>query len=237
MVMKQVSFWAKNHKISARITIIFAYFLLNIISLFTGDILHSINLIFNPFFCLAAMFLTIVGVLIYPSGKNKSRYKNFYFRHKMADGILILATFLFLVYSGNSINENRIRIFQPAYGISIITPRHPEANSYSVSKASSVSSKKGLRKTFFKKLREIRKKYKGATKTDKTLLIILAIVAAGFLMSLLLALSCSIACSGSEALAYIVGIIGAGAIIYGVIKLIQRITRGKPQKDKAEPIQ
>jgi hypothetical protein len=237
MAMKQVSFWAKNHKISARITIIFAYFLLNITSLFAGDILHSINVIFNSFFCLAAMFLTIVGVLIYPSGKNKSRYKNFYFRHKMADGILILATFLFLVYSGNSINENRIRIFQPAYGISIITPRHPEANSYSVPKASSVSSKKELRRNFLKKLREIRKKYKGATKTEKTLLIILAIIAAGFLMSLLLALSCSIACSGSEALAFIVGIIGAGAIIFGVIKLIQRITRGKPQKEKAEPIQ
>ena len=44
MAMKQVSFWAKNHKISARITIIFAYFLLNITSLFTGDILHSITL-------------------------------------------------------------------------------------------------------------------------------------------------------------------------------------------------
>jgi hypothetical protein len=49
-------------------------------------------------------------------------------------------------------------------------------------------------------------------------------------------LACSISCSGSEALAFIVFFIGLGGIIFGSIKLIQRIKRG-PKKKQTQSTQ
>ena len=226
--MKPISIWAHQHKTAARISIIFIYILLNIIGLFTGDILHSMNVTLNSFFYLAATLIVFTGLIIYPSKRNKSKYQNFYARQKLADCLLITATFLLIIYSGNSINANKAKNYNSAYGSSIIN----HASNYSeniVNKNNSKVSKKNFRKYFRSAINEFRKKYTDSTKTEKTIYIILAIFAAAFLILLLGGLSCSIACSGSEALADIVFFVGLGGIIFGLIKLIQRIARGKPK--------
>jgi hypothetical protein len=62
----------------------------------------------------------ISGTIFYPSKKNKKKYSDFYRRQKLADGLLIFSTFLLFIYFGNCVNENRVSISQPVYGISII---------------------------------------------------------------------------------------------------------------------
>ncbi|HSN09940.1 MAG TPA: hypothetical protein VLS85_12950, partial [Hanamia sp.] len=91
-------------------------------------------------------------------------------------------------------------------------------------------SKKENRKHLRTVIKEIRKKYKATSNSGKTIYIILVVLGAVFLSFLMLGLACNIACSGSEALAYIVGFVGIGAIIFGAVKLIQRITRGTHEK-------
>ncbi|HSN07782.1 MAG TPA: hypothetical protein VLS85_02035, partial [Hanamia sp.] len=76
--MKQLSFWAYNHKVAARIIIVFIYFFLNLLGLFLGDLLSSLNIVLNPAFYFIPILLTLGGVILYPSKKRKHFYKNFY---------------------------------------------------------------------------------------------------------------------------------------------------------------
>lgn len=232
--MKRVSFWALHHKIAARIIIVLIYFLLNLLGLFCGDLLSSLNIVLSPAFYLIAILLTLGGIIFYPSKKRKHAYKNFYLRQKLADGFLITATFLFIIYSGNSFNYTRtVNPLNHAFAISIV--QSPLSLSIShdnsvVGKKSSLSSKKEKRMHVRSFIKEIRKKYKATSDSGKAVLIALVVLGAIFMSFLMLALACNVACSGSEALAYIVGAVGLGAVIFGAIKLIQRITRGKPEK-------
>ena len=99
----------------------------------------------------------------------------------------------------------------------------------------SASKLKKEKKNFIKKfVKNIRNKYKNGSKSDKTGMIILAIFVALVLFVLLALLTCSIACSGAEALAYVLFFVGLGAIIYGLLRVIRRISTGAPKKKKVE---
>lgn len=231
--MKRLSFWAHNHKVAARIIIVFIYFFLNLLGLFGGDLLSSLNIALSPAFYFIPILLTLGGILFYPSKKRKHLYKNFYYRQKFADGLLIVATFLFIAYTGNSFNYTRTINLNSAFAISIV--KSPVSSSIVpdnslAGKKNGQLSKKANKKHLRFVIKEIRKKYKATSNSGKTIYIMLVVLGALFLSFLMLGLACNIACSGSEALAYIVGFVGIGAIIFGAVKLIQRITRGKSGK-------
>ncbi len=238
--MKQLSFWAHNHKVAARTIIVFIYFFLNLLGLFCGDLISSLNINLSPAFYFIPILLTLGGILLYPSKKRKHFYKNFYSRQKFADGLLMAATFLFIIYAGNSFNSTRtINPLSTAFAISIVKPPVSSSvvpgNSLSGKKSGQLS-KKETRKHFRSFIKEIRKKYKATSNSGKTIYIILVVLGAIFLSYLMLGLACTIACSGSEALAFIVGFVGIGAVIFGAVKLIQRIKRGPPQKNKTTEV-
>ena len=226
--MKRLAFWAHDNKNTARATIIISYVLLNLIALFLGDIIHSLNIEFTPLFFVFAIVLTLVGWMIYPSKIRKKEYKNFFMWQKSADFLLVSATFLFIVYAGNSLNRNWNTLTNPVQAISIIHTSNP-AHITNSSEAKTAVTKKSLRKKIRAEIKSIRKAYKDSTKGQKTLYIILAVLAALLLTYGLAGLACSISCSGSEALAIAVLAVGLGGIIFGLVKLIQRITRGKPK--------
>lgn len=231
--MKSISIWAHQHKTPARISIVFIYLLLNMIGLLAGDILYSLHVELPVFFYLTCVLIVFAGLIIYPSKKNRSKYTDFYKRQKLGDCLLISATFLLIVYSGNSINSNNQRNFNPVYGSSIFrnTVEHLENISQPVINKNRVTDfKKSTRKNFRSIIKEFRKKYKESTKTQKTIGIILAILFACALTVVLGGLACSISCSGSEALAFIVFFAGLGGIVFGLIKLIQAIERGPRKK-------
>jgi len=66
----------------------------------------------------------------------------------------------------------------------------------------------------------------------KALLIALTIIGAVGLLYLVAALACTLACNGSDAAAVIVAILGAAAVIWLTVVIIQRISRG-PKKEEA----
>ena len=226
--MKKLAYWGHSHKNAARIIIILSYLVLNLLALFLGDIIHSLNIEFTPTLYLFAVVLTLTGWMLYPSKSRKNKYRNFFTRQKSADFILISATFLFTAYFGNTLNNPGNTLLNPAQAISII---HPSGSSnISNSTTAKISgSKKSLRQKIRAEIKGIRKNYKDSTKSQKTFQIIAVVFLALGLTYVLAGLSCSIACSGSEALAYIVFFLGLGGIIFGLVKMIQRITRGKPK--------
>ena len=71
---------------------------------------------------------------------------------------------------------------------------------------------------------------KDSSKGDKTLLIILSVIIALGLLSGLAALSCSLSCNGSEALALIVGIGGTFLIIFFLALIIKHISNQSLKK-------
>lgn len=231
--MKSISKWAANHKALARIYIVAIYFLLNLVGIFTGDLFHSMGIIFNSLFLFIALTISITGLIFYPSKRNKYFIKNFYLKQKIADCLLVSATFLFIVYTGNSFsNFQRNASASSAFGFVNISSPAAELVPGNGYKKEPHLSKKQLRKNIRSIVKDIRKKYKESTNTEKTIYIILAVLAAAALGYLLAGLACSISCSGSEALAYVVFFVGLGAIVFGLVKLIQRISRGKPNREE-----
>ncbi|MEO9022418.1 MAG: hypothetical protein ABI237_09185 [Ginsengibacter sp.] len=230
--MRKISVWAYHHKFLARIGIICIYILLNVLGLFTGDMFHSFGIVFNSLFLLITVTICIAGLIFYPSKKLKFTYKNYYLRQKSSDILLISATFLFIMYAGNSMN-NRVKPLISSYAAVILNPNSKTKindSSSDINTNAPSFSKKQQRKNFRTFVKQIRKKYKDSTKGQRTLYTILALIAAGGLIVLLGGLACSISCGGSEALAFIVFFTGLGGIIFGLVKLIQHINRGRPKK-------
>ena len=196
------------------------------------------NIILPFFIYWAGVIIIFTGLVIYPSRKKKFKYFHFYRRQKFADCLLISATFILIIFTGNSVNEPSN--YNPVYGSFILNQSSHffETTSTTViNKNRSTVTKKDARKNFRSTIKNLRKKFKESTKGQKTLYIILAVIGALFLIFLLGALSCNIACSGSEGLAYIIFILGLAGIIFGFIKLIQRIGKGKRKKSIEQPIE
>ncbi|MGZ5286906.1 MAG: hypothetical protein ACXWB9_06970 [Flavisolibacter sp.] len=217
--MKNVSAWASRHPWPTRfIIVLLIYPLLNLTGWALGMMLlengFQLNVLGIYLLCIAAFFI----MAFYPRTRERHRYQNFYVSRKIGDGLLALTTFLLITWTGNVSGNNRVAT----------APLH--ASEQSIKKNVSIEKPSTKEKKTFKKfLKDLRKKYKDASKGGKVGLIVLTIVVALILIYLLAALSCSIACGGAEALAWIVAIFGLGGIIFGTVKVIQRITRG-PKK-------
>ncbi|MFL5808334.1 MAG: hypothetical protein ACJ749_02370 [Flavisolibacter sp.] len=228
--MIRITYWAHAHVWTSRLIIIFLiYPLLNITGWFLGDLLAFNNIDIQSWaypLCFFILFLFVV----YPFNSDRHRYKYYYTWKKTIDVLMICTTFCFILMRGNSfssdVNENNfVTAGYAANGEKIVDPQP----------ASKIKKEK---KNFIKKfVKDIRKKYRNGSKSDKTGMIILAIFVALLAIVLLGMLTCSIACSGAEALAYVLFIIGMGAIIYGLLRVIRRISNGpkKPEPVK-EPV-
>ena len=231
--MKKFSLWALQHKVVARILIVVCYLLLNLLGWIIGNILYSINIVLSPVFFYLITMVVIGAVLFYPI-KKKSSYKNSYTRRKISDLLLITATSLFIIYSSNSLNVHQsINPLNNVFGVSVIrtnTSKTVNIDNTLAKKKRFNGSKKDYKKYVQSIVRAIRKKYKDSSRGEKTVLVFLLIVVALFMIFLISALACNIICSGAEALGYIVLIVGIAGVIFGLVKLIQRVKRGPPKK-------
>jgi len=245
--MRKISHWASCHIWLTRFIIIGIYLLLNLMGLFLGDLLFSVGVVIKPLFLFAPCSIVLVGLFLYPSQKERNKYRNFYLRHKTADLFLATSTFLFITYGGNHLNNIKSAGTSNLYAASVSIPipsndtkllpnKVLRENKDPQPETKKPLSKKELKKMLKSKLHEWRKHYKEAGSGGKAALIILSILVAVGLIFLLSALACSIACSGAEALSIIVLILGVGLIIFLLVRVIQRITKGpsKLRKDKSE---
>ena len=231
--MKRISFWANRHMVLARIIIVVAYLFLNLLGFILGDLLYLMNVELNSgFFYITASFV-LIAILVYPIIKTNKFYKHYYARKKITYVLLTTATFLFIIYSANCYNSERpLTPLNSVLGISVTKPNVSVGDNIgNASVTKKHLSKKENKKNLRSFIRAVRKKYKDATSGQKTLSIILVVLGGILLVFLMAGLSCSIICSGAEVLGWILLVLGVGGIIFGMVKLIQRIQRGKPKKE------
>ena len=237
--MKNLSFWARDHKWSARFLIVFSFVLLNCIGLFLGDALVVAKFIVPSLWIYAIAFIFIVAFVTYPSKKEKSKYKNFYRRRKTADLLLLTTSFLLIISYGNHylLQRNQSPFHFTYANASEISTNVLPANENSI--VPSPKKKSSLIKQWRKKLKEnirtIKKEYKDATPGERAALIVLTLIVAVALLYLVLALSCNLSCSGSDGAALVVGLLGTALIVFFSVRVIKRITRGKPKKETNAP--
>ena len=232
--MKRISFWAYHHKWTARFLIVFSLFIINCIGLFLGDALVVAKFIVPSLWVYGLAFLFIVAFVNYPAKKEKSRYQNFYRRQKGSDLLLLSTTFLLIINYGNHYQLQRN---QSPFHFTYASASEIRENSLSATEIPIVPSTKkkpSLIKQWKKKLKEnirtIRKEYKEASPGERAALIVLTLIVALALLFLVLNLSCSLSCSGSDGAALVVALLGTALIVFFAVRVIKRINRGKPRK-------
>ncbi|KAA9034661.1 hypothetical protein FW778_21875 [Ginsengibacter hankyongi] len=231
--MKSISFWAKNHIWQSRLMIFMIYVLINVIGLFIGKLLNDINVTLPGLYFITCVIFTVILWIGY-SGTNVSAARLFtrYFRRKFFDFALGLLTFSMIIYGGNNyknffINNEAVNAFSihhlskdsAIYYNPLIQNFIASIKNMDVSKLS-LKEKKRIIKHQIKTI----KHDKDTSEGNKALLIILSVIIALVLLYGLAALSCSLSCSGSEALAVIVAIGGTFLIVFFLIRIIKRIT-------------
>ncbi|MBD0350966.1 MAG: hypothetical protein ICV65_07425 [Flavisolibacter sp.] len=232
--MKKISIWAHEHKWMARFIIIALYFLLTFIGHILGELLLTVGIhlpLFTPYLLLIPFFIAFI---FYPSYKEKEKYKNIYRARKAADSIMACTTFLMVVSMANQSFLDRSA--QPAslFAASPVSPAAEEIDPVKP-KGKHGFSLKEWRKALRKNVQALRKELRAIDEGGKTGLIVLSIVVAVVLLFLLSAVSCGIACNGSEGLALAVLLLGAGLIIFLLAKIIYRIKHGPKRPSIREP--
>ncbi len=243
--MKQISYWAKKHVWQTRALIVVIYILLNILGIFTGKLLNDLNIIITQPYFIACIIFTIILWIWYPEKrdtKTNITRSILYYRRKLFDFSLGFITFLMIIYAGNT--WQNLFIQSESALASKITPmpkdsaiyNNPLIKSFITSlkemDITKLNQKEKLR--LIKKQIQTIKKDSDTSKSDKTLLIILSVIAALALLYILAFLSCSIACAGSEALAIVVALGGTALIIYLLVRMIKRISNRPPKKENTK---
>jgi len=232
--MKNISFWAAGHIKAARSLIVCIKIILFVLAYYTGLILYKAQL-FLPATAIysAVLSVLLIVVIAYPSAKKQRLTKKFsYARQKTCDFFLSLCSFLIIATLVN--NADKPMGYPQSYGSHII--KRPTAqeilNSGKTKGSFSRKEKKILKKEFFKQLKiyaaaKMSGDKAAAGEAWKTILVIIAALGLTYLLA---ALVCNLSCSGSDAAAIIVGVLGLAGIIWGVVALIKRIHRGPKNK-------
>ena len=244
--MKNLSYWAREHKQAARLIIVISFILLTFLGFITGGLLTDLNfkITYEAYLTSAIIYCSIF--LIYPSATQKKKWGAalFYLRQKSCDFLLTAVTFFIIIYVGNN-PENLFKYFPSVNASSIsvnIVPKDSSVNSYKSIKEFSLTMKGENGKTLkWKERKKLLKKQVRAIKNSevlskggKTGLIILSILVALGLIYLVATIACSLSCNGSEAAAVIVGIGGTGLIIFLTVLMIKYIQKKGRKKNKEE---
>jgi hypothetical protein len=230
--MIKISLWAKRNFIFSRVLIVAGYLLLFLLCFFTGNALRDLQ-IHIPYKVLGiSVILFLIASSIYILQKHILKKQFSFLYHKTLDGLLLISTYLILLTVYNqygSITNMVTGNNNIVYGS--FAPNISDASVNNIKKPIPENSQKIDKKTLKQNIKSYIKSYKQKSNGSKTLLIILSVLFAVGLLYALAALSCSIACSGSGALAILVAVAGTFGIVFGLIKLIERINKG-PRKPK-----
>ncbi len=223
--MKQVSFWSSRHVAAARLLIILIYILLNILGLYTGFLLGDTGVLLQPLFLNSILIAVIILFVGYR--KHASFYKR-----KLFEAAMGVCTFCIICFYGNQLHNTNIYLpfSNTTQAVSII---EKQSGSVETVKIKTNKETRQAKKEFRKQLKKAFANDNGMKGWVKILLIVLSVLVAAILLYFLAYIVCSLSCSGAEAAAWIVGILGLAGIVTGLFFLIRGIIgrKKKPKKD------
>jgi hypothetical protein len=234
--MKRISLWAAHNKGKARLCFVAIYLLLHVVCFFFSEALLAAGIEVPVYFSYLLCMPLFTAFILYPSRKEKSRYRHFYRFQKTMDGVLFLSSFLLIICTFNQLTTNHL--WPHASSSFAAEPSIKPVNVFRKIKVQTAQATFIVKhvKELKANVRLLRKAYKESSKGGKTALIILATVVAAFLWVLVLGLSCNLSCSGAEGGALAVLILGTGLITLLLIKVIMAINRSPKKKEKPAEI-
>lgn len=242
--MKKISLWARQHPNKARLLIIICFFFITFFGIVAGSFLDQLEVVLPPALLYITISVLLVAYSIYPSKSVRApalaltwNYRN----RKFADGLLVAGTFLLVVCISN--NQFRDINFVPgANAASVIPPpliRDTSAVHYKSIAAFSTSLRHadGSSLKWKEKRKLLRQQVKAIKHSDelsrsnKTLLTILSVLAAFGLLYLVAALACNLSCNGSESAAILLGLGGSVIVIFLLVLALRSIKGRKKVKE------
>lgn len=241
--MKQLSLWARNHKRKARIAMVFAWLMLTALAIIIGTTLNELSIELPSTVLLTTVALFFAAIFYYPLHSQKSFYgaDAFYIKQKSCDLVLAACSFCMTLYVANK-PGTLFQHYGNLYAATVIEPsvlKDSTTKTYKSIKDFSSSMKNEDGKMLkWKERKKLLKQQVKAIKTsgdmtngEKTLLTILSVLVALGLLFLVASLACNLSCNGSEAAAIIVGVGGAGLVVFLLVLAIRGI-HGKKKKRK-----
>lgn len=239
--MRNLSIWAKSNPAKARVIIGLAHIFGGVNAIILGIILYVTEFGYSSWLMVTLANLFFVAFFFYPRKSSiKGLFKYSYFRQKLHDFTLVVSGILaFALMINNFLSLNSSAVPFENSEVKLIVHKaesHPEANTKKGFKSELRAKAKQLRKNIKKELKELKKAWKNQKRNGnpglvKALLIMLTIGVAVSLGMLVAALACNLSCSGYEALALIVLILGWGGIVWlGIIaikNILQKVGQGK----------
>ncbi len=233
--MKRISYWAKSHVLTSRILIVLFWITLNIIGVFVGKLINQLSITIPTLtynICICLLLILWIG---YPQKTDKATYYRygFYFHKKLFDFLLALLTFILIVYTGNHWKNLFVNTQKATASTTVNLPKDSSLSKnyllknfiYTIKSQDVSKMSNSYKKALIKKQIKAVKQTKDLTKTQKTLLIILSVFIALFLLFGVAVLACNLSCSGMEGLAFLVGFGGTTLIILLLSLVLKRINR------------
>jgi hypothetical protein len=237
--MRKISLWAKHHRLQAIASLVIIKLLLAVIAFYIGSALLDLDIQIPFIVFIIAMIILLVAAFLYPSRHKGFSKKQFYVRQKSSDFIIAACSFVMI---GTLVNNNLPApvTMALASNVSAITPTAEEilASLQYRDKSTLTKKEKRILKQEFKKQLGVYAvaKVKGdKSGAGKSVLMILTIIAALGLLYLVAALACNLSCNGSDFAAVVVLLLGTAAIVWGVVVLLNRISKGPKKKKEESP--
>jgi|SRR5687768_11013613 len=232
--MRSLSRFAKSHPVQARIIIIVSHILLVLIAFYLSATLTHWGIRFSTLWlCFSLLGFFVVG-MFYP--RRQGGVIISYAKRKGFDFLVALSGFAVFFSTANFLNQPKESL-TPVMATHIPNPlyKNPQAekllNAFASGEKNSFTKKEKriIRQEFNHQVKQwVKAKISGdRSKGAQIALIILSIIAALGLLYLVAALACSLSCNGSDVAAIIVGVVGAAAVIWLLIKVIKAINRKK----------
>lgn len=224
--MKQVSIWAKNHVLAARLLLASAHLLLSIWAVYAGFWLNAVGVELPDHLATIGISLFALAALAYPvRSKSGILFIKTYAQRKSLDAIVVASGLVLLAFSAQCFSNYCAQAVEaPPQAKSVSLRRLSPSEEFRINAkpASRISKVKQLWQTAKTAVRDHAAALKQAKlKWWQVGLVALSIVAAVFLLVLTLLLSCDLGCNGNQALAAVV-FLGGIALTLALYVLVLR---------------
>jgi hypothetical protein len=223
---KSLSRWGKENKLKARSAVVVVKMATGAACLVLGGELYNAGYTIPEFASIPSLGLLGFAFVFYPSRYFASGAPAFGFlERKFYDASIFTAGAIVMLYAGNQVDVS----MQTAHHAQTVAQISLPDRQGQVNKKISI-----VKREFKQKLKTLlQDPPKEMSRAKKTALTVLAILAAIVLTFGVASLTCSIACSGSEFAAFLVGIGGMALIIWALAATIRSIHRRPTKKPLA----
>ena len=241
--MIKLSYWARDHRSMARILLIGCFLLLYATGFFAGAQLRALSIQFGIYFLISVIVAYACFYFYYPYTKaretlGKNRY---YQRIRKARMGITACLFALILFAGN--RPEKVQPFSLVISeAKAILPAKdsPSVKYWTASEFRAQMKDANGKKLKFKERKKLLRKqliniqHSSESNGSKAILIALSVIIAIGAFFGVLALSCSLACNDMGGLAALVLIGGTTLVVFGLIKVIKRISQGPPEKQPTD---